>query len=132
MASVKGAAPRRSKKTWNSGLKITKYADRLLKNLDKIDWSERTKTAQRNWIGRSEGALLKFQVSSSKFQVEVFTTRPDTLFGATYLVLGPEYSQIPNLKAQITNWDEVERYIAGAKKKSELERTELTKEKTGV
>ena len=112
--------------------RITKYADRLLKNLDKIDWSERTKTAQRNWIGRSEGALLKFQVSSSKFQVEVFTTRPDTLFGATYLVLGPEYSQIPNLKAQITNWDEVERYIAGAKKKSELERTELTKEKTGV
>ncbi|MBI2644420.1 MAG: leucine--tRNA ligase [Candidatus Wildermuthbacteria bacterium] len=112
--------------------RITKYAEKLLKNLETIDWSERTKIAQRNWIGRSEGAQIEFKIQSSKLKIEVFTTRPDTLFGATYLVLSPEHSQIPNLKSQITNWNEVENYIAQAKKKSELERTELTKEKTGV
>ncbi|MDO8577365.1 MAG: class I tRNA ligase family protein, partial [Candidatus Wildermuthbacteria bacterium] len=112
--------------------RITKYADKLLKNLEKIDWSERTKIAQRNWIGRSEGATLKFSIFNSQFSIEVFTTRPDTLFGATYMVLAPEHELIEKLKPQIKNWGEVQKYREEAKQKSELERTELTKEKTGV
>ena len=111
--------------------RITKYAERLLKNLDKIDWSEKVKIAQRNWIGKSEGALIKFPISNSQFSIEVFTTRPDTLFGATYLVLSPEHPllQIPNL---IKNWKEVESYIKKAKKKTEEERIAEGKQKTGV
>ena len=112
--------------------KITKYADKLLKNLDTIDWSERTKIAQRNWIGKSEGALLRFPVANSKFHVEVFTTRPDTLFGATYVVLAPEHELVEQLQNTITNWQEVEKYRKETAKKNELERTELVKEKTGV
>jgi len=120
--------------------RITKYADKLLKNLEKIDWSERTKIAQRNWIGRSEGATLKFSIfvppghlpQGDKLQIEVFTTRPDTLFGATYMVLAPEHELVEKLKPQIKNWGEVQKYQEEAKQKSELERTELTKEKTGV
>ncbi|MBI2577896.1 MAG: leucine--tRNA ligase, partial [Candidatus Wildermuthbacteria bacterium] len=112
--------------------RITKYADKLLKNLDWIDWSERTKIAQRNWIGKSEGALLKFLISNSQFPIEVFTTRPDTLFGATYMVLAPDHSLIDQLKDRIENLDEVKKYRQEAKKKNELERTELAKEKTGV
>ncbi|MDP2664446.1 MAG: class I tRNA ligase family protein, partial [bacterium] len=112
--------------------RITKYADKLLKNLEKIDWSERTKIAQRNWIGRSEGATLKFSIFNSQFSIEVFTTRPDTLFGATYMVLAPEHELVEKLKPQIKNWGEVQKYQEEAKQKSELERTELTKEKTGV
>ena len=119
--------------------KITKYADRLLKNLDKIDWSEKTKLAQKNWIGKSEGAELKFQITKSKFQtnnkirvpnsVIVFTTRPDTLFGCTYLVLSPESKYVDVLKNDIENWDEVKKYIEKAKAKSDLERAN---EKIGV
>jgi leucyl-tRNA synthetase len=120
--------------------KITKYADKLLKNLEAIDWSERTKVAQRNWIGKSEGAELKFKVKSEKSKdadqnskfIDVFTTRPDTLFGATYMVLAPEHELVGQLKEQITNWDEVGKYREAAAKKNELERTELAKEKTGV
>ena len=112
--------------------KITKYAEKLLKNLEKIDWSERTKIAQRNWIGKSKGAILKFEIRNSKFEIEVFTTRPDTLFSATYMVLAPEHTLVDQLKSQITNWQEVEMYREQAKKKNETERTELAKEKTGV
>ena len=112
--------------------RITKYADRLLKNLETIDWSERTKIAQKNWIGKSEGALLQFPISNSQFSIDVFTTRPDTLFGATYMVLAPEHELVDKLKTEITNWTEVQIYREDAKKKSELERTELVKEKTGV
>ncbi len=112
--------------------RITKYADKLLKNLEKIDWSERTKIAQRNWIGKSEGATLKFSILNSQFSIEAFTTRPDTLFGATYMVLAPEHELVEKLKSQIKNWGEVQKYREEAKQKSELERTELTKEKTGV
>jgi leucyl-tRNA synthetase len=113
--------------------KITKYAERLLRNLDKIDWSERTKAAQRNWIGRSEGSIIKFKVETqrSELEIPVFTTRPDTLFGATYLVVAPEHEIILNIKNQISNLEEVEKYIKESKKKTELERTELIKEKTG-
>ena len=116
-------------------LKITAYADRLLSDLDSLDWPEHIKTSQRNWIGKSEGALLKFKVTSDKRQVaevEVFTTRPDTLFGATYMVLAPEHPLLTNNKLQITNYKEVEDYIKKAGKKSEIERTTETKEKTGV
>jgi len=112
-------------------LRITDYADRLIDDLDKLDWPEPIKQAQRNWIGRSEGTNIKFQISNFKKEVEVFTTRPDTLFGVTYLVLAPEHKEIQNLKSQITNWDEVYRYIDISKKKSDLERQE-NKEKTGV
>ncbi len=112
--------------------KITDYAERLLAELDTLDWPEPIKAMQRNWIGKSEGALIKFQVPSSKFQVEVFTTRPDTLFGATYLVLAPEHELIANLELRITNYDQVQKYIEETKKKSELQRTSLEKDKTGV
>ena len=111
---------------------ITKYADKLLRNLEWIDWSERTKLAQKNWIGKSEGALLYFSLKNTNRKVEVFTTRPDTLFGATYLVLSPEHSLVEELKEQITNTKEVADYIAKAQKKNELERTQLSREKTGV
>jgi leucyl-tRNA synthetase len=125
-----GPTEKREKEQWM--LAITKYADRLLKDLDKVDYLEKIKIEQQNWIGRSEGVLIKFQVSSFKFQVEVFTTRPDTIFGATYMVLAPEHQIIKSLKSKIKNYSEVEKYIEKAKKKSELQRTDLTKEKTGV
>src|SRR3989344_959134 len=112
--------------------KITDYAERLLDNLDEIDWPEAIKTAQRNWIGKSEGALIKFKISNFKSQISVFTTRPDTLFGATYIVLAPEHHLVAKLKGNIENRGEVEKYIEGSKKKNELERTDLAKEKTGV
>jgi leucyl-tRNA synthetase len=112
-------------------MRITAYAERLLEDLDGLNWSESIKQMQRNWIGKSEGAIVKFQVSSSKFQVEVFTTRPDTLFGATYMVLSPEHA----LVNQITTPEQaaaVKAYQEAASRKSEFERTELAKTKTGV
>lgn len=112
--------------------RITNYAERLLKNLEKIDWSDRIKIAQRNWIGRSEGALVKFPISNSRWFVEVFTTRPDTLFGATYLVLAPEHEVISRLKPQILNLGDVENYIKQSKHKTSEERIAEGKEKTGV
>ncbi|MBI3421234.1 MAG: leucine--tRNA ligase [Candidatus Sungbacteria bacterium] len=116
--------------------RITKYADRLLKNLEKLDWSERVKAAQKNWIGRSEGAKLRFNVTSLKFKdkktIEVFTTRPDTLFGATYVVLGPEHPLIVDLASSAENYHEVEKYCKQARNKTEEERVSAGKEKTGV
>jgi len=119
--------------------KITVYADQLLGDIDSLDWPESIKLMQRNWIGRSEGARVKFKVQSSKLKVddkvdeiEVFTTRPDTLFGATYLVLAPDHKIIHDLKSQISNLKDVEEYIKMAKNKTDLQRTDLSKEKTGV
>lgn len=112
--------------------RITKYADRLLKNLDKIDWSERIKVAQRNWIGKSEGALLTFELKNSEEIIEVFTTRPDTLLGATYMVLAPENELVNKLKPQIKNWATVSKYVTQAKKKSENDRIKEGMVKTGV
>lgn len=112
-------------------LKITDYADRLLKDIDELDWPENIKEMQRNWIGRSEGANLKFKIKNSNESIEVFTTRPDTLFGATYMVLAPEH----HLVKQVTTKDykeSVEKYINDSSKKSDLERTDLNKNKTGV
>ncbi|OGF25160.1 leucine--tRNA ligase [Candidatus Falkowbacteria bacterium RIFOXYB2_FULL_47_14] len=111
--------------------KITAYAQRLLDGLDSMDWSDITKYAQRNWIGRSEGAIVKFTIADCRLPIKVFTTRPDTLFGATYFVLAPEHGIIRELKPHIKNWDEAEKYIKEAGAKSDLERTE-NKEKTGV
>src|SRR3989344_5453345 len=111
--------------------KITDYAEKLLKGLDKIDWSEKVKIAQRNWIGRSDGALIDFMIHDSSFKIQVFTTRPDTLFGATYIVLSPEYELIKNLESNIKNFNEVQKYIEAAKKKTTEERQEA-KDKTGV
>jgi leucyl-tRNA synthetase len=123
---------RREQKQWM--LKITDYADRLLEDLEKVDYSERIKTQQINWIGRSEGVTIKFKVQSSKFKVndiEVFTTRLDTLFGVTALILAPEHELVGKITTK-EHKKEVEDYIKAAKKKSELERTDLEKEKTGV
>jgi len=116
--------------------KITDYAERLLNNLSWIDWSEEVKIGQRNWIGKSEGATAKFKIKSEKLKVddeiEVFTTRPDTLFGATFMVVCPEHRLIRDFKKEITNFDEVEQYAKAAAQKSVVERTDETKEKTGV
>jgi leucyl-tRNA synthetase len=110
--------------------KITDYADALLDGIDDLDWPEKIKTMQRNWIGRSKGAEIKFQIADSQSQISVFTTRPDTIYGATFLVLAPEHE----LVAKITTADQkaaVETYVKAAQKKSEIERQE-NKEKTGV
>jgi leucyl-tRNA synthetase len=112
--------------------KITDFADALYDDLDSVDWPESTKIAQRNWIGRSEGAEIEFQIANTDTKIKVFTTRPDTLFGATYMVLAPEHSAVIALKTQIANWDEVETYIQAAKNKTDLERQEEQKDKTGV
>ena len=141
-----GAVERKNLKQWI--LKITAYADRLLEDLNGLDWPERVKEMQRNWIGRSEGAIIKFKVpmptgrqESSKFEVSVFTTRPDTLDGATYVVLAPEHPLVASLlnvknqsisrRTKIKNIEEVLNYIERSKHRSERERQE-NKEKTGV
>lgn len=112
-------------------LKITAYADRLLADLDKLDWSESLKLMQRNWIGRSEGANVIFPLADGKGEIEVYTTRPDTLFGATYMVLAPEHALVSEL-VTAEQKEKVEAYIRKASRKSDMERTELAKEKTGV
>lgn len=120
---------RRPMRQWM--LRITRYAERLLEDLDLVDWPESIKEMQRNWIGKSTGAEISFQVNGSNEVIRVFTTRPDTLFGATYMVLSPEH---PALKTIVptSHTGQVERYQQEASKKSDLERSELSKEKTGV
>jgi leucyl-tRNA synthetase len=114
-------------------IKITEYADRLLADLDKLPgWEDSIKEMQRNWIGRSEGAEIEFSIFNFQFSIKVFTTRPDTLFGVTYVVLAPENPLVENLKSQISNLSDVEEYIKKTKAKSDLERTDLNKDKSGV
>ncbi|HYC83494.1 MAG TPA: leucine--tRNA ligase [Candidatus Paceibacterota bacterium] len=113
-------------------LKITDYADRLLKDLDNLDWPESVKESQRNWIGRSEGAELEFSIKDREEKIRVFTTRPDTLFGATYVVLAPENPLIESLKEDIPNWKEVKKYLDKAKAASDIDRSAEGREKTGV
>ena len=112
-------------------LKITEYAQRLLDDLELVEWPNSTKEMQKNWIGKSEGAEVRFKIDGSDKEVIVFTTRPDTIFGATYMVLAPEH---PLVKDIVTDEQKeaVENYIIKAAQKSDLERTELNKEKTGV
>jgi leucyl-tRNA synthetase len=112
-------------------LNIRAYADRMLEDLDTLQWPEHIKEAQRNWIGRSEGAEIDFKLSIDE-TVSVFTTRPDTLYGATYMVLAPELDLVIKHRASITNWGEVELYIKEAANKKEMDRLDDTKEKTGV
>ncbi|HDR04032.1 MAG TPA: leucine--tRNA ligase [Candidatus Marinimicrobia bacterium] len=112
-------------------LKITAYAERLLTDIDKLDWPESVKEMQRNWIGRSEGAEVDFQIYGHNEKIRVFTTRPDTLFGATYMVLSPEHALVEKItSAECKN--DVSEYQKAAAMKSDLDRTELSKEKTGV
>lgn len=114
-------------------LKITDYADRMLDDLDKLsDWDDSIKEMQKNWIGRSEGAKVKFKIKDTQEIIEVFTTRIDTIFSAAFVVLAPENGMIMDLKSKIPNFKEVESYIKKAKNKTELERTELQKDKTGI
>jgi len=113
-------------------LKITDYADRLLEDIDKLDWPENIKTLQKNWIGKSNGAEIIFKLKGLEEELKVFTTRPDTLYGATYMAIAPEHEIIEKYKNRIENYDEVKEYIDKVKNKSELERTDLSKEKTGV
>jgi leucyl-tRNA synthetase len=113
-------------------LKITDYADRMLADLDQLQWPEHIKEAQRNWIGRSEGSEIEFALKGSEAKIKVFTTRADTLFGATYMVLAPEHPLIPELKGAIENWNEVISYISEASKKTEIERSSGGAGKTGV
>ena len=120
---------RKEKSQWM--LKITEYAQRLIDDLDQVDFIERVKTQQKNWIGRSTGAEVTFNTTQGDDLV-VYTTRPDTLFGATYMVLSPEHPYINKWKDVLTNWDDVAAYVEAAARKSDFERTELVKEKTGV
>jgi leucyl-tRNA synthetase len=112
-------------------LKITAYAERLLADLDKLDWPEPIKLMQRNWIGRSEGASVLFKIEGYDEALEIYTTRPDTLFGATYMVLAPEHPFVPHITTP-EHRAAVEAYIEEAAAKSDLERTDLAKDKTGV
>ena len=112
-------------------LKITEYAQRLIDDLDDVDYLDKIKAQQRNWIGRSEGAEVEFKISGIDKSLTVYTTRPDTLFGATYMVVAPEHHIIEELKDQITNMDDINDYKYKASLKSDFERAELNKEKTG-
>ncbi|MDD6284321.1 MAG: leucine--tRNA ligase [Firmicutes bacterium] len=112
-------------------LKITEYADRLLDDLDKVDYIDRVKTQQRNWIGRSTGAEVHFGTTAGD-TLDIYTTRPDTLFGATYMVISPEHPIIEKWADRLTNIDDIRAYQAEAARKSDFERTELVKDKTGV
>ncbi len=121
---------RKVKSEWM--LKITEYADKLIEGLDSVDYIEKVKVSQKNWIGRSEGAEVDFTLKGKEDKLRVYTTRPDTLFGATYMVVSPEHPYIDKYKDEITNWDEIVAYREMAAKKSDFERTELAKDKTGV
>ncbi len=112
--------------------KITDYADELLDSLEDIDWSEKVKIAQENWIGRSYGASIEFNIKDFDEKIEVFTTRPDTLYGATYMVLAPEHDLVKKLKNKAENVSDIERYVEEAKRKTEQERVAEEKGKTGV
>ncbi|MCO7136256.1 leucine--tRNA ligase [[Clostridium] leptum] len=124
-----GEVVRKTKSQWMLG--ITKYAQRLIDDLDGVDYIERVKTQQRNWIGRSTGAEVNFETTSGD-TLTVYTTRPDTLFGATYMVISPEHPILEKWADKLHNMDEVRTYQAEAASKSDFERTELVKDKTGV
>ena len=121
---------RKVKSQWM--LKITEYADKLIEGLNDVDYIERVKVSQKNWIGKSQGAEVDFVLTGKEDKLRVYTTRPDTLFGVTYMVVSPEHPMIDKYQAEIKNWDDVIAYREMASKKSDFERTELAKDKTGV
>lgn len=121
---------RKVKSQWM--LKITEYAEKLIEDLELVDYSDKVKVSQKNWIGRSVGAEVDFKLSGKDDTLTVFTTRPDTLFGATYMVISPEHPYVDKYKDEIKNFDAILEYRDFASKKSDFERTELVKEKTGV
>lgn len=129
--SERGGYPvyRRPMRQWV--LRITEYADRLLEDLDELDWPESIKDMQRNWIGRSEGAKVTFTIDAHTGKIDVFTTRPDTIYGASFVVLSPEHELVDQITTQ-EHQEEVENYKKEASKKSDLERTDLAKDKSGV
>ena len=124
------AVVQKEKSQWM--LKITEYAQRLIDDLDDVDYLDKIKAQQRNWIGRSEGAEVKFKITNEDIELTVYTTRPDTLFGATYMVVAPEHTIIEKLADKITNLDEIKEYQYKASLKSDFERSEINKDKTGV
>ncbi len=113
-------------------LKITEYADKLIQGLDTVDYIERVKVSQKNWIGKSQGAEVDFTLTGKDEKLRIYTTRPDTLFGVTYMVVSPEHPVLDKYKDEIKNWDDIVAYREMAAKKSDFERTELAKDKTGV
>ena len=121
---------RKVKSQWM--LKITEYADKLIDGLDTVDYIERVKVSQKNWIGKSQGAEVDFSIKGKEDKLRIYTTRPDTLFGVTYMVVSPEHPIIDKYKGEIKNFDDIVAYRDMASKKSDFERTELAKEKTGV
>ena len=121
---------RKVKSQWM--LKITEYADKLLEGLDHVDYIERVKVSQKNWIGRSTGAEVDFPIAGKEDKLRIYTTRPDTLFGVTYMVISPEHPYIEKFASEIKNLDEIKAYQEQAARKSDFERSELAKEKTGV
>ena len=125
-----GPTEKREKEQWM--LAITKYADRLDNDLDLVNYPDRVKAQQRNWIGRSEGTVVRFRIADSEESLEVFTTRVDTIFGCTYVVVAPEHSLLRSEKLKIKNRADVERYVSTVRKKTEQDRLDATKEKTGV
>src|SRR5690625_4309989 len=125
-----GEVVRKVKNQWM--LKITAYADRLIDDLDKVDYIDRVRTQQINWIGRSEGAEVDFKIAGKNDKLRVFTTRPDTLFGSTYMVIAAEHPLIEKYKDEIENIDDIREYQKEVGKKSDFERTELSKDKNGI
>lgn len=121
---------RKVKSQWM--LKITEYADKLIQGLDTVDYIERVKVSQKNWIGKSQGAEVDFTLTGKEEKLRIYTTRPDTLFGATYMVVSPEHPLIEKYKDEIGNYEALVAYREQAAKKSDFERTELVKDKTGV
>ena len=130
--SERGGYPVEKKSMRQWFMRITAYADRLLSGLEGLEWSSHIKEIQKNWIGKSEGSELEFKIKNHDLKIKVFTTRADTLFGATYVVLAPEHSLVDQLKSNISNWKEVEKYIKELRNKSDEDRTNNDKEKTGV
>ena len=121
---------RKVKSEWM--LKITDYADKLIEGLNDVDYIERVKVSQKNWIGRSTGAEVDFQIKDTEDKLRIYTTRCDTLFGVTYMVVSPEHPYLDKYKDQIKNWEEIVAYREQASRKSDFERAELAKDKTGV
>lgn len=121
---------RKVKSQWM--LKITEYADKLIQGLDTVDYIERVKVSQKNWIGKSQGAEVDFTLTGKDEKLRIYTTRPDTLFGVTYMVVSPEHPVLDKYKDEIKNWNDIVAYREMAAKKSDFERTELAKDKTGV